>query len=942
MGLPVVNLITPQASENSVSPVVHFDAMYTDPTTYVPPAVKLAASSFLFEIDRVNTFDSENLLEVVYVNITSGTTVRAIESLLDGTWYWRVTAVNADGTTVSETRSLTVSVIIRRTLSQYANVGKGTVQWSNRRTLSEYANAAKKTVPWSDRRTWYQFANIGKKVVEWSNRRAWSKYANITDDPPFPSISKISASRGPAGSVLTIYGNGFGYSYESDAANPNRFLRSYGGSVYINDLMCSILSWSWNEIVFQLPSEAESGPIKVRLSVPTVRDSNVKGFEVYAGIPTDDIGIELFVCARENPNTVLCQLDGAFNKAFQMVQNNAGSGSFSISRYDRFGGNSEYIRDQNFVLVKLDGNPILKWIIETKKPNYVDPSEQQVIEVSGRGILSMLGWAVVYPENLAAPVLDRNFYGTASRVLRKLIQEAQLRGGLQGVSIGWENDKDSLGNLFTENISLSFRVGTPLTDVITKFTDGLGYFDIEMSPDLRLKIYKSKGEDLHEKVIYRPGQAILSHQNQSDGSSLVNEVLVEGSEKSIAVASHTDSQTNFGRREGYLSASNLLDGLSEYGQAYLSRAAYPVWGIQGTVTRYTDMEGRKIKPFETYLIGDWIGWNIPPEGSDHEGFNGVVRIKGITVSEDNDTGDLKYVLELNNAMLEHEIKLTQKVDRMTQFSGGADVLSVAPSSSSSYSATEINQMIASLNTRINDKSDIEHGHDGIYAEESHLHHFRDLVDTPDGYAGSAMKVVAVNRDATGLEFITFVGGGGAGLGVVTELPSNPTNGQAVFMFNENYQYLAVYYGPTDKWYRVSMVGSNYPWTNLYKPEALYNLLFGDATKSIVEVNVSTDFSTALRIKGATNETKQLSWTFTSGEGEFGIWVGCETESTSYDWSIVYIDDVDISGKIGGTVVSKYCKKTLVEGSHTLKITYRKDGSGDTGYDGVQVYAVSIP
>jgi len=26
----------------------------------------------------------------------------------------------------------------------------------------------------------------------------------------------------------------------------------------------------------------------------------------------------------------------------------------------------------------------------------------------------------------------------------------------------------------------------------------------------------------------------------------------------------------------------------------------------------------------------------------------------------------------------------------------------------------------------------------------------------------------------------------------------------------------------------------------------------------------------------------------------------------------------------------------------LKITYRKDGSGDVGYDGVQVYAVSVP
>ena len=177
---------------------------------------------------------------------------------------------------------------------------------------------------------------------------------------------------------------------------------------------------------------------------------------------------------------------------------------------------------------------------------------------------------------------------------------------------------------------------------------------------------------------------------------------------------------------------------------------------------------------------------------------------------------------------------------------------------------------------------------------------------------------------------------------MTELPSNPTNGQTVFMYNASYQYLATYYGPTAKWYRISLVGSNYPWANVYKPEALYNLLVGDATKSSVAVTVATDFNTALRIKGATNTTKQLTWTFTSGPGDFGIWVGCETESTNYDWGYVYIDDVDISGKLGGTVVSRYISKTLTAGSHTLKITYRKDGSGDVGYDGVQVYAVSIP
>ena len=98
-----------------------------------------------------------------------------------------------------------------------------------------------------------------------------------------------------------------------------------------------------------------------------------------------------------------------------------------------------------------------------------------------------------------------------------------------------------------------------------------------MTPNLVLKIYKSRGMDLYDKVVYRPGQAILSHQNQSDATHLVNEVLVEGGDKLLAIATNSVSQTAYGRREGYLSASNIQSGLSEYGQAYLSRAAFPTW-----------------------------------------------------------------------------------------------------------------------------------------------------------------------------------------------------------------------------------------------------------------------------------------------------------------------------------------------------------------------------
>ena len=894
-----------------------------------------ATADLTIEIDRTSLFSGMNYRSNTMSALPCGelTTFEPYD-VYDGFLYWRARAVNA-----------TLGIDTGWSTPNTFNLMGGPFPLPRFFTLVENRQFGKRR----DKRALSVVENIGfgkpraRRALYFPENLAFGRLKensaiytelNVTDDPPFPRIDSISATRGQAGSVLTLQGSGFGYTHTVvDVGNANRYIRSYGGFVYSNDLPCNILAWSWTEIIFQLPLAAQTGPIKVQLTEPVIQESNSIGFEVYAGLPSDDVGIELFICDRANPNVLVKQLDGAWGKAFQMVRNNPGSGRFKINRYDVVGGNSNIIADDNLVLVKLDGNPLFKWIIESRKPNYVDSGEQQLIEVSGRGVLSMLGWAVVYPEEMGTPVLDRPFMGTASTVFRTLILEAQARGGLVGVTVDWENDQDSLGNVFSENVSLSFHVGTPLLEVATKFTEGLGYFDIEMTPELVLKIYKTRGLDLHETVVYRPGQAIVSHENQIDAKSLVNEVLVEGGDKLLAVASHSASQATYGRREGYLSASNIQEGLSEYGQAYLNRVAYPSWGIQGTVTKFSDERGNRMKPFESYLIGDWIGWNIAPEGSDELGFEGARRVCGITVSEDDDTGALSYTLDLHDTMLEHEIRLNQKVERMSQYSG-SDVLSVAPSSSGGYSDSEVNNMLAA-------KANANHLHTDIYAEEDHTHDFLALTDTPDSYMGQGTKVVAVKPDASGLEFITVVGGGG-GIGVVTELPSNPTNGQTVFMYNASYQYLATYYGPTARWYRISLVGSNYPWANVYKPEALYNLLFGDATKSIVAVTVSTDFNTALRIKGATNTTKQLTWTFTSGAGDFGIWVGCETESTNYDWGYVYIDDVDVSGKLGGTVVSRYISKTLTAGSHTLKITYRKDGSGDVGYDGVQVYAVSIP
>lgn len=739
MGLPSINLLNPANQASVTVTISAFDATYSDNTN------QLIASSVKFEIDAVSTFDSSSKKTSTFSNVTHNSTCRMATILSNGTWYWRVTATNASGTTVSQAQTLTVIQVLKRAFSFYENIAKLDV-WTNKRILAVYENVAKLNL-WSKKRTQAFYENISKADI-WTDQRALYEYENITSDPPFPFIKRLSTTRASEGTIVTIYGNGFGAKADADPLNADRAARGYGGYVYFGTQLCNVISWSWEKIVFQIPQEAESSAVKVALIVPEppgVRYSNVIGMEVYDAEPADDIGIELFVCDKNNPNSILCQLDGAKNKSFQVLLNNPGSGKFSISRYDEKGGSRDYVTDQNFILCRLDGIDLFKWIIEARRPSYVDDSEQQMIEVSGRGVLSLLDRAVVYPEGMPHPeTLERTFTDArGGAILRQLLIEAQQRGCLTGVVFDWSADSDTLGNPFEDSTTLSFHSGTPLSQVATKLSEGMGLFDLEMTPTLHLKLYKAKGADKYDIVKYRPGQAIVKLQNQSDSSNMTNALLVEGESGSLIETAHPTSQTDWGRREGYLQARNIPSDwakLQDYGQLFLRNAAQVSWGIQGTVIKFVDSEGNKLKPFETFMMGDWIGWFIAPEGSDTEGFDGKVRVKGITCEED-EAGALSYVLELNNIMLEHEIRMNQIVERMSMFTQNSSLSTPATESPAGVSHNHTHSMLLGLNSD-------DHPH--YYNEERHA------ADLHSGIARVASLKKSGGNELTGV--ITLAAG----------------------------------------------------------------------------------------------------------------------------------------------------------------------------------------
>ncbi len=760
-----VELITPSSGSITTDSTPDFQARYGDPTYW---------GYITFELDISTSFNSPVKQTGVIGNLVDQQIATWTPTVLsDGVWYWRANSTNSNNDSSSWSSAWSIDENLgakKRALAIYENIAKLNV-FTKKRVLAIYENISKVNV-FTKKRGLSIYENISKLDI-WTKTRALYDYENITSDPPFPWIEYLSTTRAARGSVVSIYGSGFGAKPDNDPNNADRSLCGYGGFVYIGNMLCNIVSWSWQQIVFQLPQEAESGAVKVILTVPNppgVRSSNVIGFEVYEVEPADDIGIELFVCDKNNPNTVLCQLDGATAKSFQVLLNNPGSGKFAISRYDSKGGNQDYVTDQNFVLCRLDGVDIFKWVIESRRPSFVDEGEQQLIEVSGRGVLSLLDRGVVYPEGMPYPgTIDRAFSNVhGGAIFRQLLLEAQQRGCLTGIAVDWTADADSIGNPFGDSTTLSFHAGTPLSQVATKLSEGMGLFDLEMSPSLHLKLYKSKGTDRYDLVKYRPGQAIIRHQNQSDSARITNALLVEGESGGLVETAHPTSQTDWGRREGYLQARNIPSEwakLQDYGQLFLKTAALVSWGIQGTVTQFRDSNGVKLKPFESFILGDWIGWTIPSEGSDDVGFDGKVRVKGITCEENPDTGALSYTLELNNIMLEHEINVAQLVERMSMYSSNSSLANPATESPSGISHNHTHSLLNGLNTDdhpqyLNDSRHATDPHSAI-SRVSSLKRSGANALTGDVILAPGTNVTIAQDDALKTITISASGGGGS-------------------------------------------------------------------------------------------------------------------------------------------------------------------------------------
>lgn len=581
--------------------------------------------------------------------------------MIKGLYYWRVTITNATGTTISPVRKLTIEAPIKRVLYQVENITK--------------------YVAWTSKRAYYQFENV-TKYVAWTKTRTFYQYENITEDHPYPTIFRLSSYRANKGGSITIYGSGFGSKPDDDTANADRSLRSYGGIVYVGTKTCSVLSWSWNEIKVALPSDAVSGAVKVVLTKPDTsgnRESNLFGLEVLNIIEEVETGLELYICEKDAPNVVTAQIISAKDKSFQELLNAAGAGQFSINTFAMTEAERAGVNNGNYVLCRIDGFDYFKWVIENIKPTVIDVGERgaEKLDVSGRGILSILKSAIVYPTTTTNPqTLERGFTGvTAAGILITFLEEAQARGAISHVTWDFTADADSFGMPWTDSFDFNFHSGTDLMQVAEKFTNGLGIFDLHMEPNLKLtaRIKNNtsfgKGTDVSEKIIFRPGQALLKLSSFYNSPEIINSALVEGKDGTVIEVSDEESMKIYGRKEGYLQSKDTAGtSLSAYGNAMMMNKSKIDWGHEA------DVSFQYFKINKDFFLGDYIKIFVPDHGNGTE-ISSKVRVKGYTISADNDTNALHISLNLNNLLLEKIISIDQLQQRLAQSSADVSLTS---------------------------------------------------------------------------------------------------------------------------------------------------------------------------------------------------------------------------------------------------------------------------
>lgn len=217
-------------------------------------------------------------------------------------------------------------------------------------------------------------------------------------------------------------------------------------------------------------------------------------------------------------------------------------------------------------------------------------------------------------------------------ILKLLIDEAQTRGALNGITLGFSDTLDSNSNAWDVEADLALDIGTNLLDVTQTFVEQ--YVDVRMSPTLQLDVYNkgTLGSDLTGSVSLLRG----THFHDLDGQAqdmLANAVLARAATGVLTTVTDSVSILTSKRRETYLELglAPSMSRAQDMTNQVFDEEARPAIELRGKVTASSGV-------YVSWAPGDLI---LMPDASGNPVDTQVISI----AVEEDDAGNPIFSIE---------------------------------------------------------------------------------------------------------------------------------------------------------------------------------------------------------------------------------------------------------------------------------------------------------
>jgi hypothetical protein len=311
------------------------------------------------------------------------------------------------------------------------------------------------------------------------------------------------------------------------------------------------------------------------------------------------------------------------------------------------------------------------WTGVIEKIVRVQTDERIVLQVSGRGARSLLENALIYKSGAGTSRLYTDQYVGA--IMEELFDEAQARGALIEMSLGFDDTTDSNSVAWgpDQEITIEERVGATLAEVASRHADAA--VDVWVDADLVLQYAVERGVDTTTQtnpVVLRIAQNAVNVTREVNGP-VRNVIYTEYGNGQFVETVGTTTGT-YGRRETFLSLNNVDSQVTA--QNITDRTMPTLETPADSMTAEVLPEG--YEPYLHYNVGDYV------YVTDRFGDRYTYRVRALTISVQGE--NIRVVPELGTVRAQLEERLRRLIQRQEAKTAGGEASSAA--SASDYAA----------------------------------------------------------------------------------------------------------------------------------------------------------------------------------------------------------------------------------------------------------------